>query len=187
MATTPEAPDPSGLELPDRPPEPALASTGLELPDRDTAAPLPVPAEPIPPQPIPPEPEPAGALGDLFAAHLQRVEVAMLSRVLVTTLAGALPLSMVRVERESNLLKRLGHRPRPVIGVSISADDKTLTFKAPAVGLTQATVSHTVNGVTLSTTRITVSEWLDQLAAVLNVVSNGDAATRAALQRALLR
>ena len=56
-----------------------------------------------PPEPpeLPAEPSP---LGDLVVAHFRRVEVAMLGRVLITTLSGALPAAMVRVERRRRLL-----------------------------------------------------------------------------------
>jgi hypothetical protein len=132
------------------------------------------------------EPEPAAPLGNLVAAHFQRVEVAMLGRILATTLAGALPKAMVRVERHRTIAERLTARPGQPVGVSITSGDKTLTFRAPEVGVIEASVSHTVRGVVLSTARVTVPEWLDQLAAVLNTTTETDAATRAALERALL-
>jgi hypothetical protein len=128
---------------------------------------------------------PAAPLGNLVAAHFQRVEVAMLSRILTTTLAGALPASMVRVERRRNLAQRLFGRSGHAIGISIKAGDETLTFRAPQVGVTEASVSHTVHGVVLSSTRITVAEWLSQLADVLNKTTNDDEATRIALERVL--
>ncbi len=136
--------------------------------------------------PEPSVPQPAGPLGNLVAAHLHRVEVAMLGRILTTTLVGALPPAMVRVERRRNLAKWLLRRPGHAVGIAITAADKTLTFRAPEVGVTEASVSHTVHGVVLSTTRITVADWLSQLADVLNTATDDDEATRTALERALL-
>ncbi|MDP9093848.1 MAG: hypothetical protein M3N95_13170, partial [Actinomycetota bacterium] len=140
------------------------------------------------PQPATPQPantESDGPLGSLVAAHFQRLEVAMLSRVLTTTLAGALPPSMVRVERRRSLAERLLGRPGHPIGISVIADDETLTFRAPHLGVTEATISHTVRGVVLSSTRTTVAEWLSHLADVLNKTTSDDQATRIALQRIL--
>ena len=73
--------------------------------------------------------EPA-RLGDLVAAHFARVEVALLSRALVGTLAGALPARMLRVERRRSLADRLARRPGVVIGVHIHAYDQTLMLRA---------------------------------------------------------
>jgi hypothetical protein len=131
-------------------------------------------------------PEPTGPLGNLVAAHLQRVEIALLGRVLTTTLAGALPAAMVRVERRRSLIDRLARRPGQAIGVRIAAGDKILSFRAPDVGVTEATISHAVRGVVLSTDEVPVSDWIGQLGEVLNQVAADDDATRAALQRALL-
>ncbi len=178
MTTVPDPPEPTSLDLPERQPEPPVDSTSLVLPE-DEPQTMPADLEPA-------EPPASGPLGDLFAAHMQRVEIAMLSRVLATTLAGALPPSMVRVERRRTMGQRLHRQPESVIGVSVDAGDKRLTFRAPAVGDIQATVSHTVRGVVLSSSTVPVVEWLSQLADVLNAASNDDRATRAALQRALL-
>lgn len=131
-------------------------------------------------------PEPSSPLGDLVAAHLVRVEITMLSRILTTTLAAALPAAMVRVERQRTIADRLTARQGRAVGVSIEADGRTLTFRAPAVGAVEATVGHTVHGVVLSRTRVTTAEWLDELAAVLNKITADDQAARVALERALL-
>lgn len=131
-------------------------------------------------------PATGGPLGDLVAAHFQRVAVALLARILTTTLAGALPAHMVRVERRRTVIERLTRRPGRPIGVGITAGDTMLTFRAPNLGVIQASVSHTVNGIVLSTTRVSVPEWLSHLAVVLNQTTADDQATRAALERALL-
>lgn len=198
MPATPEPeraePGSSGLVLPDREkPDPAEpGSSELVLPDREPQ-PAPDPAElVIAEHPVSEpavevvEPAPAGPLGNLVAAHLQRVEVAMLGRILTTTLANALPAAMVRIERRRSLAERLLGRPGRAVGISVTAGDKTLTFRAPDLGVTEASVSHTVHGVVLSTTRVSVADWLVQLGELLNAASAQDAATRDALQGALL-
>jgi hypothetical protein len=129
---------------------------------------------------------PPDALGNLVVAHFRRVETAMLAHVLVTTLAGALPPSMVRVERRRSLGGRLARRPGEPVGVSVLAADSMLTFRTPALGLIEASVSHVVHGVVLSTTPTTVAEWLDQLSALLTEIGQRDETTRAALERFLV-
>lgn len=189
MTTVPDPPPQTSLDLPDGRSEPAVESTSLVLPDEQTPpSPLadPEPADRVPADLAPAESAATGPLGDLFAAQMQRVEIAMLSRILATTLAGALPPSMVRVERRRTVGQRLHRQPESVIGVSVDAGDKTLTFRAPAVGDIHATVSHTVRGVVLSSASVPVAEWLSQLADVLNAASADDHATRTALQQALL-
>lgn len=181
MAATPESesagPGSSELVLPDHvPPAPLPESAELVLADHVVPEPV---ADAV-------EPAPAGPLGNLVAAHLQRVEVAMLGRVLTTTLANALPAAMVRIERRRSLAERLLGRRGHAVGISVTAGDKTLTFRAPDLGVTEASVSHTVRGVVLSTTRVSVADWLDELGELLNAATAEDAATRAALERALL-
>jgi hypothetical protein len=132
------------------------------------------------------EPETSGPLGNLVAAHLQRVEIAMLGRILTTTLVGALPAAMVRVERRRTLFEWLRRQPGQAIGVSVTADDQRLTFRAPEVGVTEASVSYIVGGVVLWTRRVAVPDWLAMLAAMLNKATNNDQAIRLALERTLL-
>ena len=141
-----------------------------------------------PPDSQPPDSQPSDSqpLGTLVASHLQRLEVAMLSRVLATTLAGALPPSMVQVERRRSAADVLRRQPGVVIGVVVSAGDTVLAFRSPDIGVTEASVSHRVRGVVLSTTQVTVADWLAQLAGVLNRAADQDAATRAALRSAVL-
>ncbi|MBL7490769.1 hypothetical protein I6A62_22395 [Frankia sp. AgW1.1] len=110
----------------------------------------------------------------------------MLAHVLVTTLAGALPPSMVRVERRRSVTGRLARRPGEPVGVSVLAADRMLTFRIPALGLIEASVSHVVHGVVLSTAPTTVTDWLDQLSALLTEISRRDEATRGALERFLV-
>lgn len=175
--TTPGAPEPTSLDLsgsespvPQPPIPPPAASDLADLADSEPAV---SPGAPPP-------------LGNLVVAHFRRVEVAMLSRILTNTLAGALPASMLRVERRRTLTDRLRGRPGQAIGVSISTPDRVLTFRAPDVGVSEASVSRTVRGVVLSTTPVTVPEFLQQLATVLNELTAQDEATRLALEQALV-
>ncbi|MCW2497352.1 MAG: hypothetical protein JWQ77_3276 [Jatrophihabitans sp.] len=128
-----------------------------------------------------------GPLGNLVADHLRRVEVAMLGRILTTTLVGALPASMVRVERRRSLLDRLFRRPGVVLGVSVLSADQALTFRSPAVGVTEARVGRVVGGVVLSSEAVPVAEWLTLLGDLLTRASAADEATRIALERGLLQ
>jgi hypothetical protein len=127
-----------------------------------------------------------GPLGSLVIAHFQRVEIAMLGQVLITTLGGALPPSIVRVERRRSLWARLTGQPGQSIGVTITASDRTLSFRTPALGIAEASIGHAVRGVVLSTSPVSVSQWLDELGGLLNELTREDQTTRIALERALL-
>lgn len=162
------------------PSEPEDAETSLELTFDEAKLPA-QPAEPDgPPAPAP------GPLGNLVVAHFRRVEIAMLGRVLVTTLSGALPPSMVRVEYRRSLGRRLTGRTGEPIGVSVTSGDRVLTFRTPEVGVVETTVGHVVRGVVLSTETVPVGRWLDELGAVLTRATEDDEAARTALERALL-
>lgn len=195
---TSRAPWPAFYSAVMQPPEPT-PETSLDLPSEPHVA---APAAPpgsseleLPasaPPPMPPqaqaeaEPAASGPLTELVLAHFRRVEIAMLGRVLIATLGGALPSSMVRVERRRSLGRKLSGRPGEPIGITITAGDRTLTFRAPEVGVAEASVGHTVRGIVLSTTPVPVAQWLDELGVVLDRVTRDDEATRAALERALL-
>jgi hypothetical protein len=129
--------------------------------------------------------EPSAPLGNLIAAHLQRVEIVLLARILATTLAGALPASMLDIERRRSIPDLLARRPGTIIGVRIRTTNQTLTFRAPAVGEVEAAVEHTVRGVILSRQPVTITQWLEQLAAILNELAAEDESTRLALEHAL--
>jgi hypothetical protein len=189
-----------GLELPAEPvhpPELVLPPPLILPPEPEGSTELVLP----PPLALPPEPyagheaatgsavaeaETTGPLGNLVAAHFQRVEIAMLGRILTTTLVGALPATMVRVERRRTLLERLLRRPGVAIGVGVSFDDQLLTFRAPDVGVTEASVGHIVGGVVLSSKKVPVAEWLTLLGDMLDHATQDDEAARTALERALL-
>jgi hypothetical protein len=178
-----QQPDPTegtSLELPSEPPVEPPASSALELPPSTS-----------PPQPLetPDQPHPEhapGPLGNLVVAHFRRVEVAMLGRVLISTLGGALPASMITLERRRSLGQRLSGRPGEPIGITITAGDRLLSFRAPELGVAHASVGHAVRGVVLSTQQVSVGEWLAELGTLLEQVTSEDEATRAALERALL-
>ncbi|WP_375487457.1 hypothetical protein [uncultured Jatrophihabitans sp.] len=164
----PAVPTPgTGLELPpSEPPTSPTAAVEATTPVEAAAAPAP------------------GPLGNLVVAHFRRVEIAMLGRVLVATLSGALPASMVTVERRRSLGRLVGRSADPV-GVTVTAGERVLTFRAPEVGVVEASVGHIVRGVVLSSTAVPVAQWLDELGVVLNEVTRADEATRTALERAL--
>jgi hypothetical protein len=128
----------------------------------------------------------SGPLAELVIAHFQRVEIAMLGRVLISTLSGALPASMIRLERRRSLRQRLSGRTAEPIGITITAGDRALSFRAPEIGVAEASVGHTVRGVVLSSTPMSITEWLDELGELLDQLTRDDEATRAALERMLL-
>jgi hypothetical protein len=130
-----------------------------------------------------PDPPP---LGHLVAALSARADAASLSQVLVATLAEALPAGMVEVERRRSLADRLTGRPGQLTAVTINAIDKALTLSVPPTGPSEATITHTVRGITLSQTAMPVSAWINELARTLREVAATDEATRAALERLLL-
>lgn len=173
--------------------------TSLELPSEPRIEPpvsesapgtLDLPPSTPPPQPVeaagPPHTEPARPLGDLVAAHFRRVEIAMLGRVLIATLSGALPASMITLERRRSLAQRLAGRAGEPIGITITAGDRLLSFREPALGVTEASIGHIVRGVVLSTTPVPVAQWLDELGNVLEQVTRDDQETRTALKQTLL-
>lgn len=183
----PDPPEGTSLEIPSGPRvegpvpgAPRSAPSELELPP-STAPPQPA-GEPDPPQ----AEQPRGALGDLVAAHFRRVEVAMLGRVLITTLGGALPASMITLERRRSLGRRLSGRAGEPIGITITAGDRRLSFRAPELGVAEASIAHTVGGVVLSTSTVPVAQWLDELGQVLEQVTRDDESARTALERAML-
>jgi len=161
-----------------QPPEPSPPPTSLELTfDPSTERPAPPAAS---------EPTTPGPLGNLVVAHFRRVEIAMLGRVLITTLGGALPASMVSFERRRSWGQRLTGRAGEAIGITVTAGDRALSFRAPEVGAVQASVGHVVHGVVLSSTAVPIDQWLDQLGELLDRMTNDDEATRVSLERALL-
>lgn len=131
-------------------------------------------------------PESPPPLGDLVTARLRRMEVTMLARVLTTTLAGALPPTIVDIERRRTVRDRLTMRPGETVGVRVSADATTLTLRTPTLGVVETSISHTVRGVVLSHDRVSLADWLDRLGTMLNKIAAEDEAARAALERALL-
>jgi len=165
-----------------QPPETSPPETSLELPASPPAPAVPDGAA----LPAAGEPTAPGPLGNLVVAHFRRVEIAMLGRVLVSTLGGALPASMISVERRRSLAQRLTGRSGEAIGITITAGERALSFRAPEVGAVEARVGHAVQGVVLSSTPVPVAQWLDELGELLDRLTNDDEATRVALERALL-
>ena len=110
----------------------------------------------------------------------------MLGRVLIATLATALPTSMIRVEQRRSIGRRLARRSAEPTGITITAGEQMLAFRAPEDGPPEASVGHAVRGVVLSSTPVSVAQWLAELAALLNRLAHEDEATRAALEQALL-
>lgn len=161
---------------------PVNPGTGLDLP---ASAPPPLPAQ-VPGGEGTPGTAASGPLGNLVVAHFRRVEIAMLGQVLVTTLSGALPAAMIRVERRRSVGRRLIGRAGEPVGVTITAGDRVLSLRAPEMGVIEASVGHVVRGVVLSTTPVPVARWIDELGELLDRLTHDDEATRNALEQALL-
>jgi hypothetical protein len=176
-------PRPTSLELPSEPrvETPVSAPSELELPP-SAASPVGPPEQSEPAR----VDTPSGRLGELVVAHFRRVEIAMLGRVLITTLAGALPPSMVALERRRSLVRRLSRRTGEPIGITVTAGERVLSFRSPELGVAEASVGHTVHGVVLSSTSVPLAQWLDELGELLEQVTREDEAARTALERALL-
>ncbi len=136
---------------------------------------------------IPPAGEtgPPAPLGRLVATRLQQLEIAMLGRVLATTLAQALPAHMVDVEWRRGLADRLTRTPAHVEAVTVRAGERTLGFRSSSDGRTESTVSHVVGGVVLSRRAVPLGDWLAELGQLLDRVGAENEATRQALRRAL--
>ena len=132
------------------------------------------------------DPTALGLLGDLVVARLRQTDSAMLGRVLIATLGTALPTSMIRLEQRRSIGQRLTRHSAEPIGITITAGERTLVFRAPNDGPPEASVGHVVRGVVLSSTPVPVAQWLADLGVLLNQLAREDEATRAALEQALL-
>lgn len=151
------------------------------------------PTQPGGEPPLPAEPSlPAEAAGeqlpdvDLLAAALRadHGDLDTYSRVLLGSLAEALPEGVIEVERERTLADRMGGRPGKVTAVRIRLGDLQLDLEAGRHGL-RAVVARQVRGVAISRKEVPVAEWARQLAAELQRLAAESAAARAALGRLL--
>jgi hypothetical protein len=125
-------------------------------------------------------------LGHLTAALAARADVAAMTQVLTETLADLLPADLVRVERRRTVGDRLNARPGTPTSLTVHAGDRDLILSQSRDGRSEASIAHTVRGVILSRTSVSIPEWIKALATELNRMAAADEAARTALDRLLL-
>ncbi len=122
------------------------------------------------------------ALAALVARQSADLEV--YASFLYTALEGALPAELLTVQRQQSLRERLRGRPAAVTAVSLRLGDHLFSLRRPGVGAaSQASISHEVGGIVLSTTQVGLAEWSRRLAAALGELAEHNAGAALALQR----
>lgn len=107
------------------------------------------------------------------------------SRVLTTSLAGALPPGMVAVEHDRSMGDRLEGRPGQVRALRVTAGEVSLELARGRDGVPVARVARAVRGVVISSREVSVEEWVRQLAELLAIRARESAAARESLSRLL--
>ena len=128
--------------------------------------------------------EPASV--ELLAAALRAdlADLDVYERVLVGSLADALPEGVLEVSRERSMADRVAGRPGKVRALRAHLGEHELELAPGRAGL-QATVTRQVRGVAISRTEVTLEEWTRLLAEHLAALAERSAAARAALARLL--
>ncbi len=129
---------------------------------------------------------PEGELVESVAAAL-RADTADLDayhRVLVSSIEGLLPPTMVEVDYERSLGDRLAGRAGRATSIRLHLGESTLELTSRHGNLV-ATVAKQVRGVTISRQEVPVAEWVRQLAGYLAQAAGESAEARAALARLL--
>lgn len=144
---------------------------------------------PAGPGATPPEvtlPEATAGDVDLLAAALrsERADLEVYERVLVGTLAEALPEGVVEVTRERSMADRLAGRPGRVQAIRARLGEHELELHEGRHGLV-GTVARQVRGVAISRREVGLDEWTRLLAEHLAAFAAHSAAARAALGRLL--
>ena len=129
------------------------------------------------------EPVPLSELSLALQAH---ADVAAMTEVLTSSLAGLLPADVVIVERRRTIADRLAKRPGTPIALTFDAGDRRLTLRADGQGRPAATSEHVVRGIRLSAHPIDIEQWIATLAAELQRLGSADQQARDALYRFLL-
>lgn len=136
-------------------------------------------------------PEPAGggvsaADVDLLAAALraERADLGLYERVLVGSLADALPEGVVEVTRERSMGDRLAGRPGRVTAIRARLGENELELREGRHGLV-GTIARQVRGVAISRKEVGLDEWSHVLAEQLAAFATESAAARQALGRLL--
>lgn len=139
-----------------------------------------------------PDDLPVPATGDevasveLLAAALRAdlADLDVYERVLVGSLADALPEGVLEVTRERSMADRVAGRPGKVRALRAHLGEHELELSPGRAGL-QATVTRQVRGVAISRREVTLEEWARLLAEHLAGLAERSAAARDALGRLL--
>jgi len=123
--------------------------------------------------------QPLAALVSRQAADLE-----VYAGFLFAALDGALPADLLRVERRQSVSDRLRGRPGEVLAVSVRLGEQLFGLRRRAVGApTEASVAHEVGGIVLSTRRLGLADWSQQLAIALHRLASENAGAAVALNR----
>ena len=131
--------------------------------------------------------DPVGVEAVPFLAAALRADVADLEtyeRVLANTIADALPLGMLEIERNRSLSDRVANRPGKVVAIAVHLGELTLELRAHHSSLV-GTVRRTVRGVAISSKEVRLDEWTQLFAEQLARLAAENTAARAAIARML--
>ncbi|MCU1489212.1 MAG: hypothetical protein JWM85_617 [Acidimicrobiaceae bacterium] len=123
---------------------------------------------------------------DLLAAALRadQADLDTYSRVVLGTLADALPAGVVEVDRDRSVSDRMAGRPGRVRALRIGLGDVVLELVSARNGL-QGMVTRQVRGVAISRKEVTLPAWTALLAEHLHRIATESASARQALARLL--
>ncbi|MHB1614380.1 MAG: hypothetical protein ACYCXA_14640 [Actinomycetes bacterium] len=107
------------------------------------------------------------------------------ARVLSSSLAEALPVGMVTLERERSVRDRMSGRPGRVVTIRVDAGASLLELALGAGGRPAARVVSQVGGVVISRREVGLAEWTQALAEQLARLAAESSAAREALRRLL--
>ena len=131
----------------------------------------------------PSQPVPIAGLTEALYLH---GDVESMARILTSTLAGLLPADLVTVQYRRGARDRLSGRPGTPVAVDVLLGDRRLSLRSGDGAVTQATISHVVRGVTLSTEPVAIGAWITTLATELERMAAADQRARTALENFLL-
>ncbi|MBE7189020.1 hypothetical protein [Jatrophihabitans endophyticus] len=126
------------------------------------------------------------SLSELSVALHRHADVAAMTDVLTTSLAGLLPPDVVTVERQRSVGDRLAGRPGTPVSLTFDAGDRRLTLRADRFGRPEGVSEHVVRGVRLSRQTLDVDEWIAALAAEVHRLADADERAREVVTRFLL-
>lgn len=126
------------------------------------------------------QPPELGVLAAVLAR--QSSDLSLYADFLTTLLSGSLPPEQLRVERKRGLF---GTKPdAAVLMVAVHLGERTYVLRRPNEHAGPvAEIAHVVNGVTLSTRRVDLASWNQELAAALRALTETNADTAARLAR----